>query len=117
MGLSAEDLTYILKLISEDRETPEERKRPVFRKIEQMRDTTRESQRLPRRKGYKFSKVTAIEPQQDETIMISLACGHAIRCFPQDECTAEEWARRMQQDGPSPYVVGETRIYCEKVHP
>jgi hypothetical protein len=115
MELSAEDLTYILRLISEDVNTPEERKRTVFREIEQMRDT-REARRLPRGKGYKFSKVTAIEPQPDETILISLACGHAIRCYPQHECTAEEWARRMQQDGPSPYVVSETRIYCDKAH-
>lgn len=118
MRLSAGDFTYVLRLISEDRETPEAYKREVFGKIEQMRDAARESQEASRnRKGYKYSTITAIEPQ-DDTVLISLSCGHSIRCHPYGEHgTAEEYAKHLQRDGHSPYVIGQTRIYCERFYP
>lgn len=46
MRFTESEITYLLKLISEDDATPEQPRRLLSRRLEQMRDDTRESLRL-----------------------------------------------------------------------
>lgn len=65
-------------------------------------------------RGYKMSKVTAIEAQ-DGQIVMTLACGHTNRFYPYGGYTAEAWAQRLQE-GVQPFVVGKTRVRCHQRH-
>lgn len=64
------------------------------------------------RKGYKMSKITAIEVR-DEQVAIVLACGHTVLCYPYGGLSVEEYAQSIQQ-GIGRFEIGVSRVKCEQ---